>query len=191
MEPNKLENDDIELQTDKNKPNILNEILEWAESFVFCFFIALLLFSFIFKIVIVDGNSMLPTLKNGERLIVSNLFYTPKQKDIIIFNNQGKGFDKTLVKRIIATEDQKVNIDFNNGIVYVDGAPIPEDYINDLTHLQQDFTDEVTVPKGHVFVMGDNRNNSKDSRNDEVGMVSVDSIIGKAYFRIYPFKIFK
>ncbi|NLZ45734.1 MAG: signal peptidase I [Clostridiales bacterium] len=147
--------------------------------------------SFVFKIIIVDGKSMVPTLDSGERLIVSNLGYTPKQKDIIIFNNENKIFTKTLVKRIIATEGQTVNIDFNNGIVYVDGKAIAEDYINDLTHLQQDFVGEVTVPKDHVFVMGDNRNESKDSRNSEVGFVPVKSIIGKAILRIYPFKFFK
>lgn len=181
------------------KLDIIDEILDWLETLVLYCFIALLLFSFVFKLVIVDGDSMLPTLENGQRLIVSNLFYTPKNGDIIIFNNENPRLNKTLVKRVIATEGQTISIDFNNGIVKVDGEVIDEPYIKDATKVPENFDTfytknsdgSVTVPEGYVFVMGDNRMNSTDSRSSAVGFVSVDSIIGRTIFRLYPFTRFK
>lgn len=183
----------------EKKIDIVDEILDWLETLVLYCFIALFLFSFVFKLVIVEGDSMLPTLENGQRLIVSNLFYTPKNGDIIIFNNENPRLSKTLVKRVIATEGQTVRIDFNNGTVWVNDEIIDEPYIKDATKISEDYNTfykknsdgSVTVPEGYVFVMGDNRMNSTDSRSSAVGFVSVDSIIGRTIFRLYPFTRFK
>lgn len=175
--------------SDKNK--ILDEILDWMETLILYCFVALLLLSFVFKLVAVDGNSMNPTLENGQKLITTNLFYTPKYGDVIIFQNPDAINKKVLVKRVIATEGQTVAIDFDNGIVKVDGEVLDEPYIKDITTNRLDFyQSEVVVPEGCVFVMGDNRNNSTDSRSNAVGMVPVDTIIGKVLFRIAPFTFF-
>lgn len=175
-----------------NKSNIVDEVLDWIETLVLYCFIALLLLSFVFKLIAVDGQSMEPTLSNGQRLIATNLFYKPENGDIVIFNNPDAKLNKTLIKRVIATEGQTVSIDFDNGKVFVDGKELVEPYIKELTKERENFyQSEVTVPEGHVFVMGDNRNNSTDSRSSAVGMVPVDCIIGKAVLRIFPFNIVK
>lgn len=170
---------------------IIEEVLDWIETLVLYCFIALLLLTFVFKLVAVDGNSMNPTLENGQRLITSNLFYTPKYGDIIIFQNPEAKNKKVLVKRVIATEGQTVAIDFDKGEVKVDGEVLDEPYIKELTSYRADFfQNEVTVPEGCVFVMGDNRNNSTDSRSNLVGMVPEDTIIGKVILRLSPFSFF-
>lgn len=174
----------------KEKINVLNEILEWLETLIFYCFIALLLLTFVFKLILVDGDSMKPTLENGQRILAYNLFYKPEQGDIIIFNNENPALEKVLIKRVIAVEGQTVDFDFEKGEVIVDGKVLDEPYIMELTRLREDFAGKVTVPDGCVFVLGDNRNNSTDSRSSYVGMVSEKAIIGKAVFRLFPFKFF-
>lgn len=189
---------------DNYRSSVLDEVMDWLETLVLYCFIALLVFTFIIRIVIVDGSSMLPTLKNGEKLIVSGLFYTPKQSDIIVFNNTNVSLNKVLVKRVIAVGGQKLRINFDESLVYVDGepgVPLDEPYINNPTNYEEDFEtvyenyarDEygnITIPEGYVFVMGDNRQDSTDSRSAFVGLVPEDQIIGKLIFRLYPFKSF-
>ena len=173
-----------------DKKTRFNDFIEWAEAIGISIMIVLLLFTFVFRQVVVDGGSMLPTLTDGDRLIISHLFYTPKQGDIVVVNCEGDGkLNKTLVKRVIATEGQEVNIDFNTGTVTVDGTVLKEDYIADLTTRDDGgFTYPVTVPQGCVFVMGDNRLHSTDSRNREVGFLSVDDVLGRVIFRLFPLK---
>ena len=154
---------------------------------------------------------MVPTLEDDDKLIVSSTFYNnPKQKDIIIINNKNahlledtdndgnaddvvetNGLEKTIVKRVIAVAGQTIDIDFDTGNVYIDGTVINEPYINDLT-LQNhgSFEYPITIPEGYVFVMGDNRGVSKDSRSSEIGLVPIDSIIGKVILRISPLESF-
>ena len=149
-----------------------------------------ILFSFVARIAVVDGGSMLPTLSHGDKLLVRQLFYTPKQGDVIVCQSEKYGLDKPLVKRIIATEGQTVRIDRDNWKVYVDGKPLDEPYIylesGKMIGWEYD-TDEIVVPKGHVFVMGDHRNDSLDSRFYRVGMIDVRYIIGEVIFRFFPF----
>ena len=153
--------------------------------------------------VTVDGDSMRETLHDKDRLLMSDLLYTPEYGDIVIVNNthsylydedgnlvEGNGLpqEKRLIKRIIATGGQEINIDFATGEVTVDGEVLDEPYIRELTANQEDgfASYPVTVPEGYYFVMGDNRNNSTDSRSQFVGFVPRDAILGKAIFRISP-----
>lgn len=173
----------------KKKKSIGNEALEWLESIAVSIFIVILVFTFVFRIVVVDGESMLPTLEDGQRLIISHLFYTPKQGDIVVVNSQG--LNKTIIKRVIATEGQTIDIDFENHTVTVDGKILDEPYINEDT-IRNDGGNNypMVVPEGQIFLMGDNRNRSTDSRNSMVGCISTDDVLGKAIFRIYPFNSF-
>ncbi len=172
----------------KSESGFKTELFEWLECIVFSLVAVVLIFTFIFRIVGVDGRSMVPTLQDQDRLVISHLFYTPKQGDIIVIT-QPTAVNEPLIKRIIAKEGQVVDIDFSTGTVYVDGTALSEPYINELTTNSATCNIElpVTVPEGKVFVMGDNRNNSRDSRDSSIGMIDERYILGKAFFRIYPF----
>lgn len=161
------------------------EIYDWMQSLVFALIICIIVFVFIFRIVDVSGDSMNPTLINGDKLVVSDVFYNPKQSDIVIFRKD-EYKSEALVKRVIATEGQTIDIDFDRGRVYVDGELIDEPYIAEPTYTQLDFQGPQTVPEGCVFVMGDNRNASSDSRRAEIGMVDERLIVGKVLLRVFP-----
>ena len=160
--------------------------LDYAEVFVFAFCAVILLFTFCFRLCSVRGPSMQDTLINGERLVVSDMFYTPERGDVIIFHETGEYYNEALVKRVIATEGETVTIDFEGGIVYVDGVALDEPYTLEPTHRRIDFGDSVTVPEGCLFVMGDNRNGSTDSRDDRIGCVDERLVIGRAFFLLVP-----
>lgn len=162
------------------------EIYDWMQSLVFALIICIIVFVFIFRIVDVSGDSMNPTLLNGDKLVVSDVFYKPKQGDIVIFRKDEYKAE-ALVKRVIATEGQTIEIDFDRGRVYVDGELLDEPYIAEPTHNQLDFQGPQTVPEGCVFVMGDNRNASSDSRRAQIGMVDERLIVGKVLLRVFPF----
>ena len=150
---------------------------------------AVLLFAFITgfvgRIIEVDGKSMNPTLNDLERMVVSNLFFEPKQGDIVIFTKESFS-PEPLVKRVIATEGQTIDIDLESGEISVDGVVLQEDYIAEITSLLYDVQFPVTVPEGCIFVMGDNRNHSTDSRASAIGMVDKRCVIGKVYAVIFP-----
>ena len=166
------------------------EIYDWLRCIVTAIILCVLVFIFAARIVGVVGSSMVPTLREGDRIITSNLFYKPKQGDIVVFRKDSFD-DRALVKRVIATEGQTVDIDFEQGIVYVDGAPLKEDYVNAPTVRELDFDDEITVPPGCVFVMGDNRNESTDSRSEALGCVDTRYLIGRGYIVFLPIRDFK
>lgn len=167
-----------------------SEIYDWLRCIVTAIILCVLVFIFGARIVGVVGSSMVPTLHEGDRIITSNLFYKPKQGDIVVFRKDSFD-DRALVKRVIATEGQTVDIDFEQGIVYVDGAPLKEDYVNAPTVRELDFDDEITVPPGCVFVMGDNRNESTDSRSEALGCVDTRYLIGRGYIVFLPIRDFK
>ena len=148
--------------------------------------VCIVLFIFVVRVIDVRGTSMYPTLNNQDKMLVSDLFYKPETGDVVVFKKDQYDPDKALVKRVIATEGQEINIDFDRGVVYVDGEAIEEDYINELTTTKLDFIGPQTVPEGCVFVMGDNRNMSTDSRKSEIGMVDNRLIIGKVLLVIFP-----
>lgn len=161
------------------------EIYEWIQSIIIAVIICVVIFTFFVRLIDVNGPSMNPTLEHGDKMVVSNLFYEPKAGDIVIFRKDEYKHE-ALVKRVIATEGQTVEIDPNKGVVKVDGVVLDEPYIAAPTSTMLDFSGKMTVPEGCVFVMGDNRNNSTDSRKAEIGMVDERCIIGKVYFVIFP-----
>lgn len=174
------------LDNKKKKNSTSEEFIDWIESIVFSFFAVILFFTFIFRIAYVDGESMLPTLEDKDKLMVSYLFYKPAAGDIVIVDSEG--LEKLIVKRVIAVEGQTVDIDFSTGEVKVDGKLLEENYIKDLTQLDEGGHQyPVTVPDDCVFVMGDNRMNSTDSRSSVVGFVPKEDIAGKVFFRFFPF----
>jgi signal peptidase I len=170
-------------QKQPNKKSIFKGIFEYVETFCYALVIMILLFMFIFRNVSVDGDSMNKTLNDKDRLIISNLAYTPKTGDIVVLRFPGE----PLIKRVIAVGGQKVKIDYESWAVYVDGKKLDEKYMNYVGGAMMTFggpTGEFFVDKDKVFVMGDNRNNSRDSR--EFGQFSEDDILGRVIFRVYP-----
>lgn len=170
-------------ETEKSvKSRFLKEVWDWTLSILIALAITFVIREYVVTLVNVEGTSMVPTLQNGDRLAVVRLFYKPQNGDIIIFNPQN-GSKNPYVKRIIAHEGQTVEIDNQSGTVYVDGMIIDEEYINERT---KSVKTHFEVPKGMLFVMGDNRGNSMDSRSERVGFVSADSVVGRAALRLWP-----
>lgn len=149
-------------------------------------------FTFFVRTVGVKGDSMYPTLHDRDRILLS-AFTDAKPGDIVVTCQPSKVdyIEPTLVKRVIALGGQTVDIDFEKGVVYVDGEALEDAYVNELTYVQEDFTGPVTVPEGYVFVMGDNRNHSTDSRDARVGYIRDDYILGRALVRVAPLGKFK
>ena len=164
-------------------------ILEWYEALISAALVLVLIFSFFFRIIQVDGRSMVPTLTHGDKLIVWAAGYTPQRGDVVIVDSY-TAYGKPLVKRVIAKGGDVVNIDYQAGTVSVNGEVLQEAYIAEPTYLGYDVTFPYTVPEGTVFVMGDNRNASTDSRDKRIGMVDERLIIGKVYMVIYPLSEF-
>ena len=169
----------------------VRELYDWIYCLLFALIVCVILFAFVFHVIDVVGSSMVPTLHNGDKMLVSGLFYKPKAGDVVVFKKKEYDPNKALVKRVIATEGQEINMDFANGIVYIDGEAIAEPYINELTYNKLDFIGPKTVPEGCVFVMGDNRNASIDSRKSEIGMLDTRLILGRAYAVIYPLSVLR
>ena len=161
------------------------ELYDWVQCIITALVAGILVFLFMGRVIGVIGPSMMMTLVQGDRIVTSNLFYEPEAGDIVVVQTDTFG-SEPIVKRVIATEGQTVDIDFVAGIVYVDGVALDEPYTNSPTNLQEDFTGAVTVPEGCLFLMGDNRNSSTDSRDASIGMVDTRCVIGKVYFVLIP-----
>lgn len=178
------------IKKENKKESFLSSLYDWIEVVSISVIIVIMIFTFVARLSTVDGDSMYPTLIDGERLIVSDLFYSPENGDIVVLQEKNAFFTSPLVKRIIAQEGQTIDFDYENWGVYVDGEKLTEPYINrELEKAMKNYgsPDSITVPKGHIFVMGDNRNHSTDSRDSLVGFVEYDEIIGKVVFRLFPF----
>lgn len=163
------------------------ELYEWVQTLVSAVVIILVVFAFVARLVGVDGNSMEPTLKHKDCLVVLNsmLYNDYKYGDVVVLRKDTLT-DDAIVKRVIATENQEIDIDFETGSVYVDGVLLKEEYINELTFTDEGMTFPLVVPEGSVFVMGDNRNHSTDSRDTRLGTVDTRYIIGRAVAVVLP-----
>lgn len=167
----------------------------WLQTLVTAIVCIVLVFTFAGRITRVYGSSMEPTLTEGELLLVWSLGYEPKAGDIVVCNNTTATFlgGDAIIKRVIATEGQTVDIDYGAGLVYVDGVALDEPYTLEemrmplYSDMQQTHFE---VPEGSVFLMGDNRNNSTDSRHDLLGPVDKDYLLGKAVFVFFPLSRF-
>ena len=167
------------------------ELFYWLQTLVTAIVCIVLVFTFLGRITRVVGHSMDDTLADGELLAVWSLGYEPEQGDIVVLNKTTADFleGEAIVKRVIALEGQTVDIDYDAGTVAVDGQVLDEPYILEemlwpsSSHMQETHFE---VPEDSIFVMGDNRNNSSDSRTDMVGNIKRENIIGKAWLRIWP-----
>ncbi len=198
MEETKVDREDRNENNKKLKETktFWGELYEWIDTAVITVMCILLAFTFLFRQVMIDGGSMEPTLKNEERVIVSDVFYTPEYGDIVVISSEV--YDNVpIIKRVIATEGQWVEI--FDGVVYVGDTvdtmkPVGEEFVGDI------YTESVMaggaygyheyplqVPENHVFVLGDNRSVSLDSRTTTVGLIDERQILGKALYRVYPF----
>lgn len=165
------------------------DFYEWVQALVYSVLAVVVIFTFGIRLIGVEGHSMVPTLQEGDRLLVANpMFYDDfKYGDIVVLTKESF-LSEPIVKRVIAVGGQTVDIDFDSGSVYVDGMLLKEDYINELTFTTDGTEFPVTVPEGSVFVMGDNRNHSNDSRDVKLGTVDTRHMIGKAVAVIFPGK---
>ena len=164
------------------------EAYEWVQALACSVLAVVVLFTFVIRLIGVDGHSMVPTLQDGDRLLVTTSLLSGEYRygDIVIIQKGTFADGDPIVKRVIATEGQTVDIDFANGIVYVDGEALDEPYINEPTYTDEGTEFPLTVPEGSIFVMGDNRNRSDDSRNAELGTVDTRYVIGRAVFLLFP-----
>ena len=161
------------------------ETFDWIQSLVSALLICVLLFTFCFRLINVSGTSMRDTLHNDDRILISDLFYSPRRGDVVVLRKDSFS-SEPIVKRVIALAGQTVDIDFEVGVVYVDGQPLDEPYTLTPTTRRIDFEEAVEVPEGCIFVLGDNRNGSTDSRDDRIGFVDDRLVMGRAIFLLVP-----
>lgn len=166
----------------------VQKIFREAKEVIGVLLLFMIVYILCFRVVVVVGNSMYDTLIHGDRLVLlSNVFYNdPKQGDIIVASKDSFRNGECIVKRVIATEGQEVDIDFVRGIVYVDGEALEEDYLFSETKLYEGVSFPLVVDEGCLFVMGDNRMDSKDSRSTEIGLIDKREVLGKAVFLLFP-----
>ena len=162
-----------------------NALFEWYDSLVFALAVIVLFFVFAVRIITVSGVSMQPTLYGGDRVAVQSMLYTPQRGDVVVVDGY-INYGDPLVKRIIALGGDTVDINFETGAVTLNGAVLEEPYISAPTTTGYDVEFPVTVPEGCVFVMGDNRNGSTDSRNSSLGMVDERYVIGHVLAVVWP-----
>jgi signal peptidase I len=186
------------------KKKVLNEIYEWTESILFALIAVIVILTFIIRGTRVEGDSMLPTLEDTQFLAISHLYTSLKHNDIVVV--YAKDIDgalsdgRNVIKRVIGVPGDTISIDTEAGLIYRNGEALPVEYrdgviyeaghmIYDVTKARFDMQAGVvwTVPENHIFVLGDNRNNSKDSRSSDVGMIDTNYVIGRVVFRVTPF----
>lgn len=169
---------------------VTSVVFEWGNALFTALVVVVLLLTFVFRQVTVNGQSMTDTLQSGDRLIVTNFMYEPQNGDIVVISH-GNNYSEPIIKRVIATEGQSLSINYDTGEVVVDGVLLDEDYIKGITkQIRNPLDIPSVIPEGYIFVMGDNREGSLDSRSTDIGLIPVENVIGKAEFRIYPFSTF-
>lgn len=163
----------------------LKTLREWVETIVVALLIAFVVRTFVVQVYKVDGESMEPTLHHEERLLVNKFSYwigEPQPGDIVVLQDPSRT-NRELIKRVVAVAGETIEV--RDGVVYIDGRPLDEPYKNDM-YTQYPDTPPVEVPEGTVFVMGDNRANSHDSRYPDRGPIPIDSIVGRAFVIVWP-----
>lgn len=190
-----------------SRESIVSEIISYVETLLIMCFCMMMLFTYVLRLISVDGDSMQNTLQSGDCVVINQLARNYSTGDIIVadadkavvYDKEGnlsinKGIGITIIKRVIASGGQTIDIDFQSGKVTVDGTVLKEDYLTlGMTHLDEGaFSGKypIEVPEGYVFVMGDHRSVSKDSRSGDVGFVPVECIRGKVVLRYLPIKDF-
>ncbi len=163
------------------------ELYEWTRALVGSVLAVVLLFTFVVRLIGVDGHSMVPSLQDQDRLLVLSSLWDHEYEagDIVVLRKESF-MEEPIVKRVIAVEGQTVDIDFDSGTVYVDGVAIDEPYINEPTYREEGTEFPLTLGEGELFVLGDNRNHSNDSRDSRLGTVDSRYVIGKAVFLLFP-----
>lgn len=161
------------------------DVFEWYDALVFALAVVVVLFLFGARIITVSGSSMVPTLYGGDHVLVQSMFYQPKRGDIVVVDGYS-AYGDPLIKRVIGVGGDVVDIDFAAGTVTVNGEVQEEPYISAPTTLSFDVEFPLTVPEGHVFLMGDNRPNSKDSRASEIGCPDERELLGRVLLRVSP-----
>lgn len=160
--------------------------IEWFESIVFALTVLVLVFTFVVRVAAVNGISMENTLQPGDRLLLQSVGYTPQRGDVVVTDDL-IDYGKPLVKRVIGKAGDTIDIDFTAGIVYRNGEALDEPYTAEPTYTYEGIDFPLTVPDNCLFIMGDNRNGSKDSRSTDIGCVDTRDILGTALWRILPF----
>lgn len=172
---------------EKQKDTLESTVYDWGRCLITAVVTVVLVFTFAARLVSVSGRSMQNTLYDGDRLVVVNAALCDFEPgDVVVVNAYNSPLSETIVKRIIAVEGQTVDIDFFTGTVYVDGAALEEPYTAEPTYTAEGTRFPLTLGEGEVFLMGDNRNHSTDSRSDSLGPVREDYIQGRAVFLILP-----
>ena len=161
-------------------------VYDWLDSLIYAIILILVIFAFFFRVVGVNGDSMNPTLKNGDWLTVSAVTSEVETGDIVVIT-QPNSLNEPLIKRVIAKGGDTINIDFIEGVVTVNGITLYEPYIAEKTEIMGDYVYPLQIPEGYIFVMGDNRNESLDSRFRTIGLIDERYVLGVANARIFPF----
>lgn len=189
LEEQPLEEQPCEAETPEKEPETLETSLySWGQALITAVVGVVILFTFFFRLIGVNGPSMQDTLYTGDRLLVINslLCGAYEQGDVVVARNYNAALNETIVKRIVAVGGQTVDIDFTSGVVYVDGRPLDEPYVKEPTYKPEGIQFPITLAEDEVFLMGDNRNRSTDSRSDSLGPVNVGYLQGKAVFLLIP-----
>lgn len=177
--------------------SVSKQVVEWVEVLSIAIIAVVIIFCLVFRVATISGDSMKNTLIHNDKVIITNLGYEPKQGDIVVISRNAENSleaqnlsNEPIIKRVIAVGGQTVNIDFEQGIVYVDGVALEEDYILAPTVDRGDVQFPLYIPEGSIFVLGDNRPESLDSRYSQIGVGGIIDeryVLGHAVFRIFPF----
>ena len=183
-----MEENNSQIQKPEETESPEKSFMLYVHDLIHMLAVIMIVFMLLFRMVIVSGSSMYSTLHDGDWiLLLSSVFYNqPQYEDIIVASKDSFNNGEAIIKRVIATEGQTVDIDFEAGIVYVDAVPLEEDYTYTLTTIQEGIEFPLKVEEGCVFVMGDNRNDSKDSRHPDIGLIDKREILGKALMILFP-----